>query len=287
MMVEEETYLAEMEQMRRERTAALVADRSWLTLAGLYWLQPGENSFGTAPTNALLLPGQQGPAHAGTFTFTNGTTTLHGEPGVMLQVNGNVVGESVLQDDMSGSPDLVTLGNFSMILIKRGERYGIRLYDTNSPIRQAFIGLDWYPVDPTYRIEAAFIPYEPARLIAYGNVLGDTIEEECPGAVEFTWQGVRCRLDALARGDKFFFNFHDATNGATTYGAGRFLYTEGVQYAEAGKAGTVIVDFNQTTNPYCAYTAYATCPLPPSQNCLPVRIEAGERKFPQSIAPVH
>ena len=121
-MAEEETYHTNIEQMRRERTAALAADRSWLTLAGLYWLQPGENSFGTAPTNALLLPSKNGPARAGTFTFTNGTTTLHAEPGVTLQVNGNVVGESVIQDDMTGSPDLVTLDDFSMILIKRGER---------------------------------------------------------------------------------------------------------------------------------------------------------------------
>ena len=112
-------------------------------------------------------------------------------------------------------------------------------------------------------------------------MLGDTIEEECPGAVEFTWQGVRCRLDALPRGDKLFFNFRDATNGATTYGAGRFLYTEGVKPSGVGKAGTVIVDFNRATNPYCAYTTYATCPLPPAQNRLPVRIEAGERTFLQ------
>lgn len=284
-MAEEEKYWAAMEQMRHERAAALAANRGWLTLAGLYWLQPGANSFGTAPTNALLLPGTTGPAHAGTFTFTNGITTLHAEPGVMLQVNGEVVGESVLQDDMSGSPDLVTLGDFSMILIRRGERYGIRLYDNNSPIRQAFTGLDWYPVDPAYRLEAEFVPYEPARLISYSNVLGDTVEEECPGAVEFTWQGVRCRLDALPRGDKFFFNFRDGTNGSTTYGAGRFLYTEGVKKSGEGKAGTVIVDFNQATNPYCAYTTYATCPLPPTQNRLPVRIEAGERKFPQAITP--
>ncbi len=284
MMVEEETYRAEMAQMRRSRAAALTADRSWLSLAGLYWLQPGANSFGTAPTNALLLPGTDGPANAGIFTFANGTTTVQAAPGVPLQVNGEAISESLLQDDMSGSPDLVTVGDFSMILIKRGERYGIRLYDNNSPIRQAFTGLDWFPVDPAYRIEAEFVPYEPPRLISYGTMLGDTVEEACPGAVEFTWQGVHCRLDALPRGDKFFFNFRDGTNGSATYGAGRFLYTEGVKYGEEGKTGTVIVDFNQATNPYCAYTAYATCPLPPAQNRLPVRIEAGERNFPQPIA---
>jgi uncharacterized protein (DUF1684 family) len=110
-------------------------------------------------------------------------------------------------------------------------------------------------------------------------VLGDTTVEQSPGAIEFTWDGVTCRLDALPRGDKLFFNFRDATNGSTTYGAGRFLYTDGP------KEGIVMVDFNQATNPYCAYTLYATCPLPPAQNQLSVRIAAGERKFPQPLVP--
>jgi len=279
----DENYTATIEQMRSERATALTADRSWLTLAGLYWLQPGENSFGTAATNALQLPGTDGPANAGTFTFVDGVTTLHAEAGVALQVNGNAVEESLIHDDMSGSPDLITVGACSMILIKRGERYGIRLYDNNSPIRQAFTGLDWYPVNPAYRIEATFIPYEPARMISYSNILGDIVEEETTGAIEFTWDGQRCRLDALPRGDKFFFNFRDGTNGDSTYGAGRFLMTDGVRKEKDATTGTVLVDFNLATNPYCAYTTYATCPLPPAQNRLPVRIEAGEKNFPQSI----
>jgi uncharacterized protein (DUF1684 family) len=172
-----------------------------------------------------------------------------------------------------GGPDHVRLGALTFIAIKRGERYGIRLYDNNSLQRQVFQGLAWYTIAPAYRIAASFVPYEPAKCITYGNILGDLVEEESPGYVKFAWHGIDCQLDALPRGDKFFFNFRDATNGDTTYGAGRFLYTD------RPKDGIVIVDFNQATNPYCAYTEHAVCPLPPAQNRLAVRIEAGERQF--------
>ncbi len=279
MTIDDEPYVTTLQQLRRARAAAIAAERSWLALAGLLWLQPGDNSFGTGATNALVLPGTQGPEQAGTFTLANGVTTVHAAPGVALQVNGEPISERVLQHDMAGAPDVVTLGELSLIVIKRGERYGIRLYNNASPMRQAFTHLDWYEIDPAYRIEARFVTYEPARTIAYDNVLGDTTVEQSPGAIEFTWDGVTCRLDALPRGDKLFFNFRDATNGSTTYGAGRFLYTDGP------KEGIVIVDFNQATNPYCAYTLYATCPLPPAQNQLSVRIAAGERKFPQPLVP--
>ncbi|MEZ4675427.1 MAG: DUF1684 domain-containing protein [Caldilineaceae bacterium] len=274
-MAIKETYQASMQKMRQERAAAIAADRSWLTLAGLYWLQPGDNAFGAATSNGLVLPNHAGtsPAVAGRFNFVNGVTTLHAAPGVVLCVNGNPATTQELQPDAAGAPDLVTLASLTMVVIKRGARTGIRLYDDASPRRQAFTELDWFAVDPTYRIEARFEPYEPAKPITYGNVLGDMVTEECPGAVVFGWQGTECRLDALPRGDKLFFNFRDATNGESTYGAGRFLYTD------APQDGVVVVDFNQATNPYCAYTPYGTCPLPPVQNRLPVRIEAGERNF--------
>ncbi|MCB0106584.1 MAG: DUF1684 domain-containing protein [Caldilineaceae bacterium] len=272
----DEVYYEALTQMRRQRAEAIAADRSWLTLAGLYWLQPGENSFGAGHDNAIVLPANAGVAQAGAFSLADGTVTLHVAPDAPLQLNGHAAAEQALQHDLGAAPDLLTLGPLSMIVIKRGDRYGIRLYDSTNPRRQAFTGLDWYAIAPAYRIEARFVPYEPAKVIRYGTVLGDQMEEACPGAVHFTWQGVACRLDAQQRGAKLFFNFRDATNGDTTYGAGRFLYSD------APRDGTVLLDFNLATNPYCAYTAYATCPLPPAQNRLPVRIEAGERQFPQS-----
>lgn len=270
-----ENYYAALEQMRRERTTAIAADRSWLTLAGLYWLQPGENRFGAATTNEIVLPAGATPipATAGSFCLVDGTITLQAHSEVPIQANGEPVTSQELRHDMAGGPDLVTLGTFTMIVIKRGERYGIRLYDDSSPRRQAFTDLDWFPIDSAYRIAAQFVAYEPAKLITYGNVLGDLVEEESPGYIEFGWNDTVCRLDALPRGNQLFFNFRDETNGDTTYGAGRFLYTDDPA------DGMVVVDFNRATNPYCAYTDYATCPLPPVQNRLPIRVEAGERKF--------
>lgn len=272
-MAETETYPAKLEVERRERAAAIAADDSWLTLAGLYWLQQGNNPFGAAPTNALVLPAGTAPDHVGNFLFDGEVVTVQAVDGVPLQVNGTTVTEQPLQHDMGGRPDKVTLDALTLIVIKRGDRFGIRFFDNNSSRRHNFTDLSWYPIDPAFRITARFVPYEPAKLITYGNVLGDQVEEPSPGAIAFSINGVDCQLDALPRGNKLFFNFRDATNGDTTYGAGRFLVTDGPQ------DGVVIVDFNQATNPYCAYTDYATCPLPPAQNRLPVPIAAGEQKF--------
>ncbi|MCB0063097.1 MAG: DUF1684 domain-containing protein [Caldilineaceae bacterium] len=272
-MAEDETYETMLQEERQARAAAIAADDSWLTLAGLYWLRKGENSFGTATTNALVLPTGTAADHVGAFLFSGDTVTLQATSDALLRVNGEPITTRELRHDMAGGPDRVTLGALTMIVIKRGARYGIRFFDNNSTRRQAFRGLSWYPVDPAYRIAAQFVAYEPAKPVTYGNVLGDEVTEPSPGYVAFSCNGIECRLDALPRGEKLFFNFRDATNGDTTYGAGRFLSTDGPQ------EGVVIVDFNQATNPYCAYTDFATCPLPPAQNRLPVRIEAGEQKF--------
>ncbi|MCB0190112.1 MAG: DUF1684 domain-containing protein [Caldilineaceae bacterium] len=271
-MIDEE-YFQKLTQMRRERASAIAADRSWLTLAGLYWLQPGGNRFGTADTNDLVLPASAEAKQSGSFVLDGETVTLRHSDDAPLFINGEAATDQPLQHDMAGKPDLLTIGAVSMIVIKRGERYGIRFYDDTSPRRQAFSDLDWYAIDPAYCIAARFKPYDPAKAIVYGTVLGDQVEEESPGAVIFHWQGTECALDAQPRGDKLFFNFRDATNGESTYGAGRFLL------ADAPQNGVVILDFNQATNPFCAYTDYATCPLPPAQNRLAIPIKAGERKF--------
>ncbi len=272
-MSTEPTYQARLSEARRERAAAIAADNSWLTLAGLYWLQAGENSFGSAENNAIVLPGAAAPSSAGSFRLEAGKVYLQPHTDVPLQVNGEPASCQELHHDMSGNVDLITLGALTMVVIKRGDRHGIRLFDNNSDRRQSFTDLAWFAIDPAYRIEATFVAYTPPKPITYGNVVGDQVSEDSPGYVTFTWAGQVCQLDALPRGDRLFFNFRDQTNGESTYGAGRFLSVDGPQ------EGTVILDFNRATNPYCAYTAYATCPLPPQQNRLPVRIEAGERTF--------
>jgi uncharacterized protein (DUF1684 family) len=179
----------------------------------------------------------------------------------------------LLKPDKSGAPDYLHLGDLTMLVLQRGDRYAIRLYDKHHPARAAFSGLRWYPVQPAYRVAAEFIPYDPPRQMQVVEVTGYRYEAPNPGYARFTWAGQAARLDAEARGNRLFFNFGDRTNGDVTYGAGRFLY------ADAPQNGQVVLDFNLATNPYCAYTPYATCPLPPRENRLPFRIEAGEMSY--------
>ncbi|MEZ4870391.1 MAG: DUF1684 domain-containing protein [Caldilineaceae bacterium] len=271
------TYLDELQAQREQRTRLLLADQGWLTLAGLFWLHEGENEMGSEPTCAIQLPAHSAPACAGVLTLDHGRVYLRAAPGVSLTLKDNVITERELQHDMSGAPDFVTLGHLTLLIIQRGARYGLRLFDTTAPARQNFPGLRWYAIDPALRITANFTPYPSAQRLLITNVLGDTSEQESPGYATFTWQGQNCSLVAEGRGAKLFFNFRDLTNQATTYPAGRFLYTD------APQEGKVTLDFNQATNPFCAYTAFATCPLPPAANKLPVRIEAGEMRYPGKL----
>jgi uncharacterized protein (DUF1684 family) len=179
-----------------------------------------------------------------------------------------------LRPDTSGNPDVLALGTLRLILLKRGERYAIRVKDNASPARKRFTGLRWYPADPAWRISARFTPYPAPRKIAIQNVIGATEYVDSPGVVEFIRGGKTYRLEPIAEGSELFFVFRDATSGKSTYGAGRFLY------ADAPEGGTVLLDFNKAENPPCAFTAYATCPLPPKQNRLTLPVAAGEMKYP-------
>ena len=268
---EDRKYREEIRKWRADYETSLKHDNGWLTLAGLFWLKEGDNHFGTGPGNDLLLPEGSAPEAAGTFVFHDGKTQLRLNAGVQAFLNGApVLTEPALKPDASGNPDRITLGHLSMIAIQRGSRYGIRLWDNQSAVRRDFKGTRWFPAKESYRITAKFIAYPQPKMIPILNILGDTEQNPSPGYAEFELDGKACRLDPLLEGDHLFFIFKDATSGKQTYPAGRFLYTG------LPKDGKVILDFNQAENPPCAFTAYATCPLPPRQNHLQVAIEAGE-----------
>ncbi|MBI4876606.1 MAG: DUF1684 domain-containing protein [Acidobacteria bacterium] len=266
-------YVPRIEEWRRKAEAALGTDDGWLTVAGLYWLKEGENRFGTAEGLAIVLPPGSAPAEAGVFKFRAGRTTVTFAPGVAAMVNGRPAASAELKPDSAGKPDLVALGGLTMFVIQRGDRYGIRLRDRNSRFRREFTGRKWFPVNEDYRIEARFVPYDPPRKLAVPNVLGQKDEMPSPGRVIFRWQGRELSLEPVVSDQRLWFIFKDGTAGKETYPAGRFLY------AGAPVNGTVILDFNQAVNPPCAFTPYATCPLPPRRNWLPVRIEAGELTY--------
>jgi uncharacterized protein (DUF1684 family) len=275
------SYRAEIQQWRETYEASLKKDNGWLTLAGLYWLKDGGNSLGAGLGNDIVLPEGTAPKIAGTFVFQNGKTSLRVNNGVSVLANGKPVRtESVLKPDSEGTPDRITLGRLSMIVIRRGSRYGVRLWDNESRARREFGGVRWFPIHESYRVTAQFTPYPQPKMIPILNVLGDTEQNPSPGYATFQLAGKVCRLEPLLEDGALFFLIKDLTNGKQTYPAGRFL--------DAGlpKDGKVILDFNQAVNPPCAFTAYATCPLPPKQNHLPVEIAAGEQK-PYSAAASH
>jgi uncharacterized protein (DUF1684 family) len=260
-------YVQQMETWRQKREQRLKADGGWLSVAGLFWLNEGANTAGTAKDNSIVLPPGSAPDHIGVFELHGNKVVFRPAAGVPI----TPARETELKPDTSGNPDAVAINDLTLFVIQRSDRYGIRLKDRNSPFRRNFTGLKWFPIRPEYRVEARFIA-EPKK-IPILNMVGQTDTEDSPGAVEFTLNGQQLRMVALTEEDTLFFVFRDKTSGKTTYGASRMLNTP------MPKDGRVVLDFNQAYNPPCAFTPYATCPLPPHENRLPVAVEAGEMKY--------
>ncbi len=265
------SYKQTVEAWRAQRLDELKKDDGWLTLAGLSWLKDGPNRCGSDAAADVILPAESAPANVGLFDFHDGKATFTAAPGVIANLNGKSSPPAILQTDDKGAPDIITIGSVSMLVIKRGDRYGIRVKDTRSKSRREFRGLHWYPVKPAYLVTAKFVA-APAELMV-PNVLGHVDKMPSPGYVTFELNGSQIRLDPTVEGDALFFVFKDLTSGKGTYGAGRFLHTP------LPKNGKVLLDFNEAYNPPCAFTPFATCPLPPKNNRLKIAIEAGELKY--------
>jgi len=255
----------DVQAWKTRRAERLGTEDGWLSLIGLHWLAEGEN---TVTLNKAGAPPVR-VARAG------GKITLHPDPS--MSVGGQAVTADVdLKNDMEeGGPTVVQLGSVRFNAIKRGERYGLRVKDAESETRTHFKGLEYYPIDPSRRVEARFEMYHPPKKIPITDVTGVTSDSISPGSLKFELDGKEYSLDPiLEEGEtNLFIIFRDATSADTTYPAGRYLY------AAPPKDGKVIVDFNKAYNPPCAFTDFATCPLPPLQNRLPIRIEAGEKKY--------
>jgi len=273
---EEAAYPVQIEKWRSERLRHLTADDGWLTVIALSWIEPGDNSIGTAPTNRIVLPAGKAPPVLGTIRLTGGKARLEVAPGVEVTHDGGKVQSLDLASDEAGKPTIVRHGTLSFYLIQRGGRLGVRVKDSANAARKAFHGIDSYPIRSAWRLEARFEPYPPKKSIAIPNVLGTVSQEASPGAVVFEVGGKEYRLDAVDEPgeDEMFLIFGDRTNGSETYGAGRFLYAP-----RPGRDGKTVVDFNKAYNPPCAFTPFATCPLPPPQNRLPIAVEAGEKSY--------
>ncbi|MCY1075361.1 DUF1684 domain-containing protein [Archangium lansingense] len=264
---------AETRAWHQKRIANLTSEEGWLSLVGLHWLKEGDNRVGSAPESEVVFPAGT-PAHLGTLTQKDGKVTLAVQPGVSLTRAGQPFTGGELGASES-EKDVLALGSLHFYLIRRGERLGIRVKDSEAPARKQFHGIPTWPVSAAWRIEGRFEPATTPRKISVPNVLGVVEEMPSPGTIVFTVNGQEYRLDPVQENstEPLFIIFADQTNRTESYGAGRFLYTD------PPKDGKVVLDFNRAYNPPCAFSAYATCPLPPPQNRLKLRVEAGEKRY--------
>jgi uncharacterized protein len=261
---------------RMERIESLTSDSGWLTLAGLYWLQEGDNSFGRAAGNALVLDNPALAATAGTFVRSAQKVRFVAHPGGGVTHGGEPVTALDMVPDTAGEPTVLASGALRFFVIERAGNLGVRVRDLDNPHRLEFRGLSYFPVSSAWVVDARFDPYQPARHIKIMNILGMEQDMESPGAVVFRKNGREWRLDTVFEqpGDQeLFIMFADATSGHETYGAGRFLRTP------LPASGRVHLDFNKAYNPPCALNDFATCPLPPWQNRLQLRVDAGEKSY--------
>jgi uncharacterized protein (DUF1684 family) len=270
------TFADSLAEYRADREARLRNPEGWLTVAGLFWLEPGDNVFGSNPDNAVVLPAGAAPARAGVLRLEDGEVTLRPDPGVDLRIDGEPAGERRLASDATGDPDRVTLGRLTFWVIERGDRIAIRLRDPEAELLENFTGVDFYPPDPSSRVIGWFHSYGEPHRRPMENMVGTIDTVLVPGIVLFTLDGADCSLLPVVddpADSSFFFVFSDATSGNETYGGGRFLS------ARLAPRDRVVLDFNRAYNPPCAFNPYTTCPLPLPENRLSVAVRAGEKAY--------
>ncbi|MDP9099437.1 MAG: DUF1684 domain-containing protein [Verrucomicrobiota bacterium] len=269
-------YAKGIEKWRSEREANLKKETGWLTVAGLFWLKEGINTVGTGEKFDVRLTENFKQGKFGEIEFKEGRAVLKVEKGIEAQIDGKSASAPVdLVSDEKGKPTEIRTGTQTFFLIKREERFGIRLKDSNSEARRNFKGLHWFPIDESYKVTARLELWPEPKELSVPNVLGGNFKMKSPGLLKFTLNGKECALQPVLEGDDetLFIIFGDGSNRSATYKSGRFLY------AEKPANGEVILDFNKAENPPCAFTAYATCPLPPAANKLEIEIKAGEKRY--------
>lgn len=267
-------HVSEIEAWRKRRVERLTAPDGWLTLTGLHFLKEGDNTVGSAAASDVVLA--KGPDRLGTVTVAaDGRVSIALAPGVDATFDGQRRERAELHWHDTAKPTTVRFGTVSFFVIDRSGRKALRVKDSESAARTQFLGLDYFPVDLTWRIEARWVAFEKPRRLPIPNVLGQTTLELVPGKAVFEREGRTFELLAIDEDPRepLFFVIADATSGHETYAAARFLY------AERPRNGTIVLDFNRAYNPPCAFTPFATCPLPPRENRLPIPVRAGEKKY--------
>lgn len=268
-------YIKEINDWHRTRIENLKKENGWLNLVGLYWLKEGENTFGSDPTNDILFPEGKADKFIGKFIKKESIITVIINEGAKVYFNNSPVREMRLIDDMHPNKTVLSHKTLRWFIIKRfPDKYGVRLRDLEAELLKNFEGIERFPVNEDWKITADFIPYNPPKELSIPTIIGTIEKEFSPGKLSFEKEGKNLSLDVVNAGEEFFIAFADLTSGEETYGAGRFIYTD-----KPDSNRKVIIDFNKAYNPPCAFTKYATCPLPPKDNYLSIAITAGEKDY--------
>jgi uncharacterized protein (DUF1684 family) len=259
-----------IEQWRRERDKTIRSENGWLALTGLYWLKLGRNTIGSDPNALIQLP-ERTPAELGYLEFNGNSVTLHVTSGEKVKVNGRAADFAILQPDISEQPDYVSVQDVQFVVIQRGNRVGVRIWDNKSEKRLNFPARTWYDINKDFRIPAIFTPYDHPKTAFFPDLTGEKAEFPVEGYVTFEFNGKTCKLDINKEDDgTLFLRFWDPTSKDETYPTGRYLI------ADVEPDGRIFLDFNKAYNPPCAFTDFATCVFAPEQNHLDFRVTAGE-----------
>lgn len=268
-------YQASIEKWHAARVERLRKPDGWLSLIGLHWLEPGRNSLGSGEDNDIVLA--KGPEHLGSIVWNeDGTVSIELAADNGAEIEGSDARNANLLDDSHEEPTVVAFDGASFYLISRGDKKGLRVKDPNAPSRAGFAGIERFPVDPDWRFEAKWVPFEPVHYLEVPTIVGTMEKYPVPGKLVFEKDGKTFEIlpvIEVSGDDELFVMFADRTSGKETYGAARFLYID------MPKDGKAVIDFNKAYNPPCAFTPFATCPLAPPENRLDIRVTAGEKKY--------
>lgn len=273
-------YETQINAWHAQRIESVKSRDGWLNLLGLYWLEPGINTFGTSASNQIVFPEKTVPTKAGYFLVIDGRVEMHLNDSTGIRIQGAALTDKVVFNPDSVKQPLVLNDRIAWNIIRRDGKFGVRVRDLTMQGLKSFHGIERFPIDPQYRVQAGFQP-SAGRTIDITNVLGQTVAQASPGTLVFNWNGKEYKLDVLEGGpSQYFVIIADETSGRQTYAGGRYLY---VDHEDAN--GIIVLDFNKAYNPPCVFTPYATCPLPPRQNVLPFSIYAGEKNYAHESQP--
>ncbi len=269
-------YKSELSKWKNERRKGLLKNDGWLSLTGLFWLEKGMNTVGSAKDNKVILPKGHSPEYLGNLFLVDDKVIANFPPGSLVTDETNVlVYKKELRTDQQEKTTILSHGPLLFYVIERNGKFAVRVKNKLLPKKTGLDELTYFPEKKDWIVKGTFTPYEGGKKIAVPNILDFQTETASPGKVEFTYQGKQYSLDTMDAGEELFIVFGDKTNGKDTYGAGRFIYIS----KPAEGSNTVSLDFNRAYNPPCVFSKYATCPLPPPQNKLKLAVTAGEKSY--------